>query len=242
LKDFSLTPFLRGKISLYQPKSGYRFNIDSVLLSDFFKPTNQKGTLIDLGTGSGIIPILISLRYPDINLSALEVQHLFVETARENFKLNKVDVNLIHADVKQVRQFFKPESFDYVITNPPYIKSYSSKNENLEIARSEKLATLDDFLKASKYLLKNKGRLFIVFPVFRFVELVERLIQNKLIPKRVRFIHPTASEPATNVLIEAQKSVKSGNETVEKPLIVYKDSKNKIYTKEVEKILKDFCF
>ncbi len=237
-----LTPFLRGKISLYQPKEGYRFNIDSVLLADFVKVSNQNASLIDLGTGSGIIPILLKLRYPNLKISALEVQPFFYTLAKENFQKNNLIVELTLGNVKDVKNLYQGQSFDYVVSNPPYIKGeYNQKNENLKIARSETLATLDDFVKAAKFLLKNKGKFFTVLPIYRFVEALETFEKNKLFLKRIRFIHPTNSEPATNVLLEVQKGVKKGGEIIEPPVFIYEDPKVKKYTPYVENLLENFA-
>ncbi|RMA97787.1 tRNA1(Val) (adenine(37)-N6)-methyltransferase [Hydrogenothermus marinus] len=233
------SPFIRGKIFLYQSEKGYRFNLDSVLLASFPK-FQKKGKLIDLGTGNGILILLLSLKYKNLDFYAIEVQEEFYNLAKVNFKLNNVNVNLFKEDIKNIKKIFKPNSFDYVITNPPYFKEYKTENLQLKIARSEYLATIEDFIKAGKYLLKDKGKFYMVSPVSRFSEIILYLKENKLQPKRYRFIYPSVNENATHFLLEAHKNAKEGGEIIEKPLIVYENPKDKIYTEEVKFILEEF--
>lgn len=234
------SPFIRGKIHLFQPEKGYRFNIDSVLLASFVN-VKDKGKLIDLGTGSGILILLLNLKYKNIDYWALEVQDELYDIAKKNFELNSVKVNLIKEDVKNIKKIFKPNSFDYVITNPPYFKEYKGENRSLKIARSEYLASVDDFIKAGKYLLKDKGRFFLVFPSSRLSEITYKIKKENLQPKRWRFIHPAINEKASHFLVEAVKNAKEGGETIDNPLIVYKNPKKKIYTDETKYILEKFC-
>ncbi len=240
-EDESLSPFIRGKVQIIQKKKGYRFNLDSVLLADFFKPKKKKGKIIDLGTGSGIILLLISLRYKDLNFHALEIQDSLFDIAKRNFSLNNLQVNLIKEDIKNIKKLFPPQSFDYVITNPPYYKTTGKKPKNLEvlIAKTEEKATTQDFIKAGSYLLKDNGSLFMINQASRLPELIFYMKENKLEPKRLRFVHPTVYENATHFLVEAVKNGKEGC-VIEKPYIIYNNPKEKIYTKELENILNTF--
>jgi len=239
--DIELIPFIRGKIQLYQRKKGYRFSIDSVLLADFVR-IKRRGKLIDLGTGSGIIILLLALRYKNLEFHAVELQESLFEIAKENFMLNNVKVKLILGDVKSIKEFYEPNSFDYVVTNPPFhrvsIKEYT--NEEIEIAKSERKASLEDFVKAAAYLLKSKGRLFIIVPSNRLSEAVLILDKYGLYIKRLRFIYPSIEDSATHFLVESLKDSKLGGEIVEKPLILYKEKRNKSYTEELERILNVF--
>jgi tRNA1(Val) A37 N6-methylase TrmN6 len=227
-------------VFIYQPKNGYRFNLDSVLLAHFFKTSKSKAKLIDLGTGSGILPVLISLRYPNLDFYAVEIQEEFFKLAKKTFERNNLNVKLIKDNIKSLKKYFSSSFFDYVITNPPYLKNYSNQNENILIARSETKATIEDFIEISSYLLKVKGRFFGVFPSYRFIEIVGYLNKYKLIPKRVRFIHPTIDEKSTHFLIEAQKGTNLGGEVIENPLIVYVNPREKEYSKELNFILEQF--
>lgn len=233
-EDEDLSPFIRGKVHIIQKKSGYRFNVDSILLASFVN-INPSKKVIDLGTGSGIIPILLNLKTQNLKLYAIEIQPDMVDVAERNFLINGVDVQLRQCDVRQIKQCFAGGWFDAVVTNPPYYKQSDGS-----IERSEVLSVFEDFVKAASYLLKNKGRFFYIYPVSRFVESISLCKKYKLQPKRFRFVHPSATENATHVLVECLKSGKEGGEIVEKPLIMYKNPKNKEYTDEVWCLLENF--
>ena len=240
-KELELIPFIRGAIKLYQKKKGYRFSIDSVLLADFVN-IRKKGKLIDLGTGTGIILLLLSLRYKNLEFYGLEIQKDLYNIAKENFKINKLEVDLKLGDVKEIKNLYKENLFDFVVANPPFHKKTGKKytTEEEKIAKEETLATVEDFLKAGKYLLKDRGKFFMINKSDRLIETIHKCVILKLIPKRLRFIYPTVSEKSTHFLIECVKNAKLSGEIIEKPLILYKDSKSKIYTQEVEKILNEF--
>lgn len=235
-----LTPFIRGKVKIIQSKKGYRFNIDSVLLAAFINIPDKKSKLIDLGTGSGIIPILLSLKYKNVEMYGLELQESLLKQARKNFELNNVNGKVIEGDVRKIKEIFPAESFDYVVFNPPYHTPQKVELTERSIARYEIEGKIKDFINAASYLLKNKGRAFLISPVSRFSEIVSCLLENFLIPKRYRFVHPTLEESATHFLIESMKKGKKGGEIVEKPLIVYKNPFKKIYTPEVDFLLEKF--
>jgi len=239
--DLELTPFIRGKLNLYQKKRGYRFSIDSVLLADFVK-INKKGKLIDLGTGSGILLLLLSLRYKNLKFYALEVQQSLYEIAKKNFELNRLSVELKNADIKQIKDLYPSNSFDFAITNPPFHQKIGKKyaTEEEEIAKSEKLASIRDFIEAGRYLLKDRGKFYLINKTDRLVETLNICTQNNLIPKRLRFVHPSKDEKSTHFLLECIKNAKLGSEIVEKPLIIYNDKNKKLYTRELEKLLNEF--
>ena len=236
-----LNEFIRGKVKLYQHKDGYRFNIDSVLLASFVSISKKKANLLDIGTGSGILILLLALKYKGLNYYAIEIQESLYRLAKENFKLNNLNVNLINADIKNFKELFKPNQFDYIVVNPPYfrVNSTLSENEELNIARYEITLSVEDIFKASKYLLKDKGKLFLVYPTDRLTELIEFGKKYKLELKRSRFIYPCIECNSTHTLGEFVKGGKVGLK-VEKPLIIYKDKMNKVYTDEVNYILENF--
>lgn len=237
--DEDLSPFIRGKVYIIQKKEGYRFNIDSLLLSDFVN-IKSSGKVIDLGTGSGIILILLSLKYKNLKFYGLEVQEELHYLAKKNFALNNVEVELKLGNVKDIKNLYPHQFFDYVVVNPPYFKSGEYKNIQEKIARSEVLGSLEDFIKASWYLLKNKGKLFMIVPSERLSETINLLKNNKLQPKRYKFIHPSINEKATHFMVEAIKQAKEGGEVVESPLVVYENPKEKKYTPYVWNMLENF--
>ncbi len=241
-QDLTVSPFIRGKIQVIQKKEGYRFGIDSPLLASFVK-LSRRGRLIDLGTGSGILILLLNLKYKNIEYHALELQPDLFQIAQKNFQLNNIKVNLKLGNVKDIKKLYPSQYFDYVVSNPPFYKSSmeKSKNEEIKIAKAEIKASLEDFIYASSYLLKNKGKLFIINNINRFSETVILLKKYKIQPKRIRIVYPTLDENATNFLIEGLKGGKEGGEVMEKPLIIYKNPKEKQYTEEVQFVLENFC-
>ncbi|WP_457627398.1 tRNA1(Val) (adenine(37)-N6)-methyltransferase [Persephonella sp.] len=237
----TLTPFIRGRINVIQSKDGYRFNIDSVLLAHFINIPDRLSSLVDLGTGNGIILLLLSLKYKKLQLYGVELQESLFSQAWRNLQLNNVRAQLFKGDIREIKRIFRPETFDYVVFNPPYHPPPEEHTaDEKSIARYELEGRLKDFIKAGEYLLKPKGRLFFIFPATRLSEAIITAVEKNLQPKRYRFIHPTAGEPATHVLIECLKGGKPGGELVEKPLIVYDEPNKKVYTPEVEFILEKF--
>ncbi|GAB6071763.1 tRNA1(Val) (adenine(37)-N6)-methyltransferase [Venenivibrio stagnispumantis] len=237
--DEDISPFIRGKIKIIQKKEGFRFGIDSLLLSDFTK-IYSRGKILDIGTGSGIIPILLHLKYPNLEYYAVEIQEELYDIAKRNFEINNVDVKLFLEDVKNIKNIFKAEQFDYIITNPPYYKSGKSKNIQIEIAKIEKKATIKDFIEASSYLLKNKGKLFMINIAERLPEIIFLLKKYRLEPKRLKFIHPSKDEKATHFLVQADKATKEGGCIIENPVIIYENPKVKKYTEEVWNLLENY--
>jgi len=225
-EDEDISPFIRGKIRIIQKREGYRFNIDSLLLVDFLN-IKSSGKIIDIGTGSGIMPILISLKYKNLKLYALEVQEDLFDIAKRNFQINNVNVQVALGNVKDVKKIYNHQYFDYVVINPPYFKEGNYKNIQEKIARSEALAKLEDFIYGSWYLLKNKGKIYLINITERFSETVSLLKKYNIQPKRYRFIHPSINEKATHFLVEASKNAKEGGEIVEAPLIIYENPKEK---------------
>jgi len=240
--DETLSPFIRGKISIIQKKEGYRFNIDSVILSSFPEITKKKGKIIDLGTGSGIILILLSLKYPDLEFHAIEIQEDLFDMAKRNFELNRVNVNLIKGDIKDIKKLYQPQYFDYVITNPPYFKKEFTQKASQEekIARYEITATVEDFIKAGSYLLKDKGRFYMIYPSERLSYITRVMVENRVQPKRYRFVHPSKDERSTHFLIEGMRSGKEGGEIIEKPMIIYDNPNIKKYSQELQFLLEKF--
>ena len=237
-EDEDISPFIRGKIRIIQKREGYRFNIDSLLLVDFLN-IRSSGKIIDIGTASGIMPILISLKYKNLKLYALEVQEDLFDIAKRNFQINNVNVQVALGNVKDVKKIYNHQYFDYVVINPPYFKEGNYKNIQEKIARSEALAKLEDFIYGSWYLLKNKGKLYLINITERFSETVSLLKKYNIQPKRYRFIHPSINEKATHFLVEASKNAKEGGEIVEAPLIIYENPKEKKYTDYVWNLLEN---
>ncbi|WP_456342534.1 tRNA1(Val) (adenine(37)-N6)-methyltransferase [Thermovibrio sp.] len=238
-----LSTFLNEKCRFYQFKEGFRFGTDTFLLADFVR-LKGKERLIDLGTGCGVIPILLLLKYPGITAVGLDVLEENVSLALKNAEINGVSdrFRAVHLNVKDVKNLFRSGEFDVVVSNPPFIevgRGNLSKGGHRAVARQELLATLEDFVKAASYLLKNRGRFYLLLPTVRFVDGLCLCRKYSLEPKRLRFIYPEEGREANLFLLECLKGGGKGT-TVEPPLVVYSDAKKRVYTEEVEEKYSSF--
>ncbi len=210
---------------IIQDPSRFCFGVDSVLLSDFIK-VKPGETVLDLGTGTGVIPILLAGKSRGEKFTGLEIQAESVDMARRSVKVNALEerVSIIQGDVKEAAAIFKPAFFDVITTNPPYmINEHGLKNigDARTIARHEVLCSLDDILRESAKLLpESKGRFYMVHKPFRLAEIMTKMCEYKIEPKRIRFVHPYVDKEPTMVLIEGMKGGKS-RVRVEPPIILH---------------------
>ncbi len=194
-------------VKLFQPKRGYRFSVDALLLEDFIQvPQRSKG--IELGTGSGIISILLAKRLKQAKISSVEIQTSLAGCAERNVKLNKLDdrIEIITDDIKNLGKIFSANKFDFVFSNPPFRKTKSGRlniNKECAIARHELKISLADLISSASYLLKNKGKFFLIYHPFRLIELIDLLIKKGLEPKRMRFVYSRRVEPASTYRLPA---------------------------------------
>jgi tRNA1Val (adenine37-N6)-methyltransferase len=209
--DETLDEFLGGRIRLIQSREGYRFSIDAILLARFVtvKPSD---VIVDLGAGCGIISLLL-LQRPVRYVLALEIQRNLADQAVRNASLNRVSdrMRVILADLRQI-PFRKPFA-DLVVCNPPFRRPGSGRvNPDLQraIARHEIMASLNDILNASRAALKPKGRLALIYPAGRLVDLVMRMRAFEIEPKRMRVVYPSMEEEAKLVLVEGLRGGKGG--------------------------------
>lgn len=227
-----------GDFHYIQPKRGYRFSVDAILLSDFLtvKPDER---IIDLGTGSGILPLLIAALRPARQIVGLELQQRLAELARRNVSLNKLDdrIHIVAGDIRQVSQIFRAGTFDVACSNPPYRKIGAGRlnpgNEQA-VARHELSCSLEHLLAACKYLIKPGGKVFLIYLPERLSELLTGLNAQRLEPKRIRCVHSTQHAPASLVLVEAQRDASPGL-IVLPPLCLY--TQEHTYTDEAKRIL-----
>ncbi len=222
---------------IIQSPGRFCFGMDAVLLSSFVSvKKNEK--VLDLGTGTGILPILLEAKNGGSSYVGLEIQEESADMARRSVLHNCLEekVHIVTGDIKEAAEIFGNASFDVVTTNPPYMMGkHGLKNnkEALYIARHEALCTLDDVLRESAKVLKVRGRFYMVHRPFRLPEIMAKMCQYKLEPKRMRLVYPHVDKEPNMLLIEGRKC---GNPrmTVEPPLIVYE--KDGSYTKELLKI------
>lgn len=228
---------------IIQDPQRFQFGIDAVLLADFaLKGTGYKDSVIDLGTGTGIIPLLMQGQRKDCSFTGLEIQSGSAEMAARSVELNCLQekIRIVEGDVKMVSELFSKHSFNAVTSNPPYMineHGYQNPGDAKAIARHEVLCTLEDVVAAADYLLLPHGKFFMIHRPFRLPEIFAALKNHNMEPKRMRLVHPFADKEPNMVLIEARKNAKPRLE-IESPLVVrnadgeYTDEINRIYTKE----------
>ena len=222
---------------IIQSPGRFCFGMDAVLLSSYAKIRNRELAL-DLGTGTGILPILLEAKNEGEHYTGLEIQEESADMARRSVSHNGLEdkIDIVTGDIKEASGIFGAASFHVITTNPPYmIGEHGLKNEKeaLYIARHEALCTLDDILRESARLLKPKGRFYMVHRPFRLPEILAKMSAYGIEPKRMRLVYPYADREPNMVLIEGCRGGRS-RMTVEKPLIVYKEPN--VYTDEIYEI------
>lgn len=225
-------------LKIIQNTEGFCFGIDSVLLSDFAKDIKRDSKVIDLGTGTGIIGILLCAKTEISQMIGVEIQKEVYDMAKRNIKLNKLEekFTLMNINIKELVGRQEIGKFDAVVTNPPYKKENTgiqNDNEKKLISRHEIAANLEDFIRISAQLLKDKKDLYMVHRPDRLVDIIELLRKYKLEPKKIQFVHPKQGKAPNLLLIKATKNANPFLK-VEKPLYVYKE--NGEYTDEILKI------
>jgi len=229
-----------GGLHIRQPRLGYRFSLDAILLADFLHVKADE-RLIDIGTGSGIIPLLASELTEAREIVGLELQERLFTLAHENIRLNHLEdrITIIRGDLKQVAHAFQAGEFDVVCSNPPYRKVGAGRlnpNPETAIARHEVACDLNDLVTASKFLVKPGGKVFLIYLAERLGELMSQLRRHKLEPKRLRFVHSNHTAEASLALIEARRDAAAGLKILP-PFVVY--AKEKEYTDEAKRILRE---
>jgi len=237
--DFNKDGINKDKLKILQPTKGYRFSIDSILLSHFARP-QKNATIVDLGCGVGIIGLILAGKRQDIKVIGVEIQEKLYNLALDNIKTNSLEdrMEVILGDIRNINKYLPSGKFQYVISNPPYIRPGRGKippDYVKAIAKSESEMSIDDLIKSAEYLLKNGGRFALIWTTRRFAGLIYNLKVRNLEPKRIRFVHPYSDRKANLVLVEA---VKNGGEEliIEKPLVIWKYER--IYTDEVLEMLR----
>lgn len=236
-EDERIDDLQRNGYRIIQKKKGFCFGMDAVLLSGFARV--REGELAaDLGTGTGIIPILLSAKTEGKHFTGLEIQEEMAKMASRSVALNGIGdrVEIVQGDIREASQLFGKASFDVVTSNPPYMNdAHGLKNPDLPkaIARHEVLCTLDDVVREASLLLKPGGRFYMVHRPHRLAEIIEVLKRYKLEPKRMKLVHPFVDKDANMVLIESFRGGRSMMK-VEAPVIVYQEPG--VYTDEIYEI------
>ncbi len=213
-----------GGLELIQDPKKFCFGVDAVFLSDFVRIRPGENVL-DLGTGNGIIPVLLSAKTEARHITGLEIQADTAEMARRSVAHNHLEdrIDIVTGDIKEAAELFKPAFFDVITTNPPYmLADHGMRNPDdaKAIARHEVLCSLDDILRESMRLMQDKSRFYMIHRPFRLTEIMIKMHQYKIEPKRIRFVHPYIDKEPAMVLIEGVRGAKP-HVTVEPPLIIY---------------------
>jgi tRNA1Val (adenine37-N6)-methyltransferase len=227
-------------IMICQSKEGYRFSVDSLLLYDFVK-LREVGNIADLGTGSGIVGILLAKKYPDARAALFEIQDSLVRLAQNNLAINRLEerVEVVGCDLRLLPSSgFSTGGYDLVVSNPPFRVAKSGRisvSEEKAIARHEIKLKLCELVEAASFLLRAKGRLCMIYHPGRLSELIHILSEKDCEPKRLRFVHSNGSSEAKMVLVEAVKGGRPGLK-IERPFFIYGDDGG--YSEEMKRIYK----
>lgn len=225
-------------LKIIQNKEGFCFGVDSVLLSDYAKNIKKNSTVVDIGTGTGIISLLLCKKTELSKIYGVEIQEDVAEMAKRSIILNNLEnkFEIINANIKNICEVLEPHKIDVVVTNPPYKKAdtgVKSVDRKQLISRHEVECTLEDVIENASKLLKDLGEFYMIHRAERLVDIMCLLRKYKLEPKNIRFVHSKANEKPDLILVRAVRCAKEFLK-IDKPLVIYKD--NGEYTDEIYKI------
>lgn len=235
--DLSSDTFFNGCIRIRQSRSGYRYSIDAVLLASYSR-VKFDDTIIDLGTGCGIIPIILAYRHPEVKIYGIEIQKELAELARRNVEENRM-ANRIHilcGDMKNPIPEAVPKPANLVISNPPYRMVGSGRmnpNQQRATARHEISVTLVEIVETARRILEKSGRFVMIYPAERTAGVLNALRKASIEPKFLQTVHSYADTDAKLILVEGIKGGRQGMK-ISPPLIIYK--KDGRYTDTVQKM------
>ncbi len=231
--------FFGGRLVVHQDRDGYRFSIDAVLLAHqvTFRKTDRR--VVDLGTGAGILPLILAYRHAALSICGVEIQPALARKARENVQANDLAdrIQILEADLQSINPRRLGYVADVVVSNPPYRQARSGRiNPNREraVARHEIAVTLEGLVRTVRRVLRTGGYFWSIYPAQRLPELIGTLQRFNIEPKFMRMVHSREDSEAKMVLTAAVKAATAGL-TVGPPLIIYRDGKN--YSEEVQRML-----
>ena len=229
---------IKDEMDIIQNNKFFKFGTDSVLLANFVE-SKSSDLIVDFGSGSGVIPLLLAFKNDFKKIIGIEIQSKLVELARKNISMNKYEdkIEIIEGDFSNSKKYIEPNIFDIVITNPPYLKTDTGKiseNEFKAIARHEIKANLEDVIREAGLALKNGGKFYLVYRSNRMEEVFSLLKKYNLSPKSLKPIYPRQNRSSNHFLIEARLNGGIGLE-LESSIIIYKENSNE-YTDEVKRM------
>ena len=215
-------------LKIVQNPEWFSFSLDSVLLPNFVTLNKDVKNILDLGTGNAPIPMILSTLTEKATIYGVEIQKDVFEMAQESIKINNLQsrIKLINNDMKRLDQYFEPNFFDVIVSNPPYFKleELSKKNtdEHKTIARHEEKITLSELIQIAKKYLKNNGVFAMVHRTDRLIEIIEEMRKNNIEPKKIQLIYPKVNTNSNMVLIEGKKNGNPGL-IIKEPLFIHND-------------------
>ncbi len=237
--DEKIDSILGGRLGIIQPKRGYRFSIDALLLAGFVH-LQEQDRVIDLGTGCGIIAIILAKQRPEVRVLGVEIQDRLVSIAKRSIQLNGLsdEIEIVKGDIRFPESFCTPESFSTAVFNPPYRGLHSGRiNPDPEkaVARHEILGTLGDFMAAAAYALRPGGHVYVIYPSMRMSHLLAQMRLVRIEPKRLCTVYSHSGASACFVLVDG---LKGGGEELDvlPPICIY--NRNGKYTRQMTRILR----
>lgn len=237
MKDFSTDTFFNGKIKVKQNRSGYRFSIDAVLLA-YHAGKCPGGRILDIGTGCGIIPLIMAYRNPKLTVYGIEVQKELADIATINVKSNNMEnqITILCRDMKELNCDMISGPVDMVVSNPPYWKVLSGRmnpDQQRAVARHEIKATHFDVIETARRMLRTSGKFITVYSSDRLTDIITQMRSFNIEPKFLRTIHSNGNSEAKLILVEGIKGGRPGA-TIASPLIIYREDGS--YTNEVKQM------
>lgn len=240
LKEGEHLDDLQNGFFIIQGEKSFRYGIDAVLLSGYAK-VKPRERVLDLGTGTGILPILLAAKTPGKSFTGLEIQQKSADMAQRSVAMNHLEdrISIVQGDIREAVSIFGAASFDVAVSNPPYMIGHhglTNPDPAVAIARHEILCSFRDIVEQTSRVLTDRGRFYLIHRPFRLAEILCILKEYRLEPKRMRLVYPFVDKEPNMVLVEA---CKNGNPRiqVEKPLIVYE--RPGVYTREIREIYGD---
>lgn len=236
-KDERIDDLQYKGLKIIQNNKGFCFGIDSVILANFAKKIKNNSSVVDLGTGTGIIGILLCGKTNLKTITGIEIQEDVAEMATRSIKLNNLEnkFKIINEDIKEVfnKKLLEKNKYDVVVTNPPYKEigtGIINEDEKKLISRHEVKATLSDFIETASNLLNNKGEFYMVHKPERLADIIQKMRENNLEPKELKLVYARKNTEASLVLI---KAVKNGNKflKIDEPIYIYDEDGS--YTKQI---------